>query len=75
MIHNIAEERKKRNRLEPSFSEPFSDEELLRLIGQVEEKALIHAPVGLKEDIFCSWKLRVRNEKGGSFFLTGLRFW
>lgn len=68
MIHNIAEERKKRNRLEPSFSEPFSDEELLRLIGQVEEKALIHAPVGLKEDIFLQLEAKSQKRKRRRLF-------
>lgn len=52
MIHNIAEERKKQNRRETFPAEPYSDEELLRLISQVEEKALIHAPVGMKDEIF-----------------------
>ena len=51
MIHNITEERKKLNRRKTSLSEPFSDEELLRMIGQVEEKALIHAPKGMKGEI------------------------
>lgn len=52
MIHNIAEERKKRNRQESPLSNSIGDEELLRLISQVEESALIHAPGGLKEEIF-----------------------
>lgn len=52
MIHNIEEERKKQSRREVSLFEPVSDEELMRLISQVEEKALIHAPGGLKDEIF-----------------------
>ena len=52
MIHNIAEEREKLNRRESSLSDPFTDEELMRLIGQVEERALIHAPGHLKDTIF-----------------------
>lgn len=52
MIHNIADEREKLNRRESSLSEPLTDEELLRLIGQVEERALIHAPGHLKDTIF-----------------------
>ena len=52
MIHNIVEEREKRNREESSLSEPLADEALLRLIGQVEEQALIHAPAHLKDTIF-----------------------
>ena len=52
MIHNITEEREKLNRRDPSLSRPFTDEELLLLIGQVEEQALIHAPGHLKDTIF-----------------------
>lgn len=52
MIHNIEEERKKQSRREVSLFEPVSDEKLMRLISQVEEKALIHAPGGLKDEIF-----------------------
>jgi len=52
MIHNMADEREKLNRRESSLSEPFTDEELLRLIDQVEERALIHAPGHLKDTIF-----------------------
>lgn len=52
MIHNIEEERKKQNRREALLSESFSDEELMRLISQVEEKSLIHAPGGMKDEIF-----------------------
>ncbi|MDE7246315.1 MAG: hypothetical protein K2N43_00335 [Lachnospiraceae bacterium] len=52
MIHNIGEEREKLNRRESSLSDPFTDEELMRLIGQVEERALIHAPGHLKDTIF-----------------------
>lgn len=52
MIHNIAEEREKRNREEAPLSGHLTDEALLRLIGQVEEQALIHAPAHLKDTIF-----------------------
>lgn len=52
MIHNITDEREKLNRRESSLSKPFTDEELLLLIGQVEEQALIHAPGHLKDTIF-----------------------
>lgn len=52
MIHNITEERNKLNRQDVSLSDPFTDEELLALIGQVEESALIHAPAHLKERVF-----------------------
>lgn len=58
MIHNITEERKKLHRQESAAFEPcstcsnFSDEELVRMIREVEEQALIHAPAHLKENVF-----------------------
>lgn len=48
MIHNILEEREKRNRRDAALTE----EELLRLMEQVEERELIHAPGRLKGDVF-----------------------
>lgn len=52
MIHNITEEREKLHRHESSAFGPFDDEELARLIGEVEERALIHAPSHLKDNVF-----------------------
>lgn len=52
MIHNISEEREKRNKQETFPETAITDEELLRLIKQVEERELIHAPGHLKEDVF-----------------------
>ncbi len=52
MIHNITEEREKRNRRDSSLDYSFTEEELARLIDQVEERALIHAPGHLKDRIF-----------------------
>lgn len=52
MIHNITEEREKRYQQDVSPAADFTDEELLRLIEQVEERELIHAPRHLKEDVF-----------------------
>ncbi len=52
MIHNITEEREKRNRRDSSLDYSFTEEELVRLIDQVEERALIHAPGHLKDRIF-----------------------
>lgn len=52
MIHNILEEREKRNKQDAFSADAFTDEELLRLIEQVEERELIHAPGHLKEDVF-----------------------
>lgn len=52
MIHNIVEEREKRYQQDVSPAAVFSDEELLRLIEQVEERELLRAPRHLKEDVF-----------------------
>ncbi len=52
MIHNITEEREKRNRRDSSLDHSFTEEELARLIDQVEDRALIHAPGHLKDGIF-----------------------
>lgn len=52
MIHNIIAEREKRNKQDAFPADAFNDEELLRLIEQVEERELIHAPRHLKEDVF-----------------------
>lgn len=68
MIHNIAEERTKQNRREASLSESFSDEELLRLIGQVEESALIHAPGGMKGEIFFQLDAERRRRRKRQLF-------
>lgn len=68
MIHNIAEEREKLNREEVSLSGPLADEELLRLIGQVEEQALIHAPAHLKDTIFFQIDEERRKRKKRQLF-------
>lgn len=52
MIHNITEEREKRYHQDVSPVAAITDEELLRLIEQVEERELIRAPRNLKEEIF-----------------------
>lgn len=68
MIHNIEEERKKQNRREAFLSEPFSDEELMRLISQVEEKALIHAPGGMEDEIFFQLDAQKRRRQKRQIF-------
>lgn len=68
MIHNIAEEREKLNREEVSLSGSLADEELLRLIGQVEEQALIHAPAHLKDTIFFQLDEERRRRKKRQLF-------
>jgi len=63
MIHNIMEKREKLHRYDVSEFEPFSDEELARLIGQVEEQALIHAPAHLKNNVFS--RIDAERQKAG----------
>lgn len=52
MIHNLLEEREKRKKQDAYPADALTDEELLRLIEQVEDRELIHAPGHLKEDVF-----------------------
>lgn len=68
MIHNITEEREKLNKHESSAFEPFNDEELARLIGEVEERALIHAPVHLKDNVFSQISAERRRVKRRQIF-------
>ncbi len=68
MIHNIKEEREKRNRRESPLSDSFTDEELLRLIGQVEERSLIHAPGHLKDRVFFQIDEERRKRKKRQLF-------
>ena len=51
MIHNI-EEKQKWYARQSSVSGMLSEEELTRLIEQVEEREMLHAPVHLKENVF-----------------------
>lgn len=51
MIHNI-EEKQKWYARQSSVSGMLSEEELTRLIKQVEEREMLHAPVHLKENVF-----------------------
>lgn len=68
MIHNIAEEREKRNKQDIFPSDAFPEEELLRLIGQVEEQGLIHAPGRLKEDVLQRIDRQRRRERSRRLF-------
>lgn len=52
MIHNITVEREKRKKQDAFPADAFTEEELLRLIEQVEEREMIHAPMHLKGDVF-----------------------
>lgn len=51
MIHNI-EEKQKWYARQSSVSGMLSEEELTRLIEQVEAREMLHAPVHLKENVF-----------------------
>lgn len=52
MIHKIEEERKKVNRYHVSCPPSLTDEELARLIQNVEEREMLSAPGHLKESVF-----------------------
>lgn len=69
MIHNITEERKKLNRRDASLPAPLTEEELMRLIGTVEERELLHAPGHLKENICSHIHAGKRREKTCAFCL------
>lgn len=58
MIHNIEEKQKLYERQFP-VSVSLSEEELARLIEQVEEQEMLHAPVHLKENVLA----RVRRQR------------
>lgn len=68
MIHNIMEEREKLQRRESSLSDPFTEEELMRLIGQVEEQALIRAPGHLKNNVLSQIDAERRRVKRRALF-------
>lgn len=68
MIHNISEEREKRYRHDAPLPDSFTEEELLRFIGQVEERELIHAPGHLKEDVFRRIDRQRKQERNRRLF-------
>lgn len=68
MIHNITEERKKLNRRDASLPAPLTEEELMRLIGTVEERELLHAPGHLKENICSHMHAGKRRERKRALF-------
>ena len=51
MIHNIEEKHKLYERQSPALG-MLTEEELAKLIEQVEEREMLHAPVHLKENVF-----------------------
>lgn len=68
MIHNIMEEREKRYRREGPLPVSFTEEELARLIEEVEERELIHAPGHLKENVFLQIDRQRRTAKKRQLF-------
>ena len=68
MIHNIMEEREKRSGREGPLPVSFTEEELARLIEQVEERELIHAPGHLKENVFLQLDRQRRMAKKRQLF-------
>lgn len=68
MIHNISDEREKRYWQDAPLPDSFSEEELLRFIGQVEERELIHAPGHLKEDVFRRIDRQRKQERNRRLF-------
>lgn len=68
MIHNMMEERKKSNRRDVSLPAPLTEEELARLIAEVEERELLHAPGHLKENIFSQIQAGKRRERERALF-------
>ena len=68
MIHNIMEERERRSGREGPLPVSFTDEELTRLIEQVEERELIHAPGHLKENVFLQIDRQRRTAKKRQLF-------
>ena len=68
MIHNIMEERERRSGREGPLPVSFTDEELARLIEQVEERELIHAPGHLKENVILQIDRQRRTAKKRQLF-------
>ncbi len=63
MIYQIEDEKKKiRHRSSDDFSGGLSEEELLKLIEEVETGEMIHAPVHLKNNVLT----QIRKERDGN---------
>lgn len=69
MIRNIEDEKKNLiRRRDSGFSGYLSDEELLELIGSVEEKEMLHAPVHLKDNVIAQVRRERHNAKKRQVF-------
>lgn len=62
MIHNIEEKQKLYER-QSSVSGILSEEELARLIEQVEEREMLHAPVHIRENVFAQISMQKQRAK------------
>ena len=59
MIHNLQDEKEKLHRKQEASSRGFSDEELMKMIGEVENGEMLQAPVHLKNEVLT----HIRTEK------------
>lgn len=59
MIHNLQDEKEKLHRKQEASSREFSDEELMKMIGEVENGEMLQAPVHLKNEVL----MHIRTEK------------
>lgn len=67
MIHNLEE--KEQNSMEQTdFSHPLSEEQIARLIAEVEETQMLHAPAHLKENVFGKVRRQKRVEQEKRLF-------
>ena len=70
MIRNIEDKKKNlRQRQDSGFSGYLSDEELYELIGHVEEKEMLHAPIHLKDNVMAQIRRERRSARKRQVFV------
>ena len=67
MIHSL-EERKQNSMEQTDFSVPLSDEQIARLIAEVEEQEMLPAPAHLKENVLGKVRRQKRVEREKRLF-------
>ena len=67
MIHSL-EERKQNSMEQTDFSVPLSDEQIARLIAEVEEQEILPAPAHLKENVLGRLRRQKRVEREKKLF-------
>ena len=67
MIHSF-EERKQNSMEQTDFSVPLSDEQIARLIAEVEEQEMLPAPAHLKENVLGKVRRQKRVEREKRLF-------